>query len=518
VGSDCTSGVCSGSVCQPATCNDSAKNGSETDTDCGGGICPGCAAGRLCSTGTDCAGGYCNSGTCRTPTCTDGAKNGNETDVDCGGGTCSPCVDGQICSVNADCQSGNCPDGTCHAATGCVVTPAARTLLTDVQSRLAFLTTDTANWWLTHGIDPTYGGFYGSLDAQGNSVSPRDKGLIQEARHLWAFSMYYERRSATPAVKAAADSTYQFIVSHLRDASDGEFFYKVNETGSSVLDNRKLLYAEGFAVYALAEYGRVFGVQQAKDYALACFLHFDARTHDTVYGGYDQRADPGWMSAGAEKETNTQIHLMEAFTELYEATGNATAGARLGEMIDVTIDHLLQPTNYVSKEFKLDWTPWGSTIVSYGHDLETAWLLMDAARAAGRDTEPRIIAAAIAMGAQSSFNGLDAATGGYFYEGVPNTTTVTNTEHVWWVEFESLSGNFRLYRLTCDPTYLTRLETTLDWLEARRDPTGGEWYWGHWPDGSMGPRGTLKGEEWKASYHDLRALVYSGDWISDALN
>jgi mannobiose 2-epimerase len=409
------------------------------------------------------------------------------------------------------------------AATGgtgaCTVTPSVRTLLTDVEGRLTFLTSNTANWWLTHGVDTTYGGFYGTLNAQGNSIAPRDKGLIQEARHLWTFSLYYERRGALPAAKAAADSTYAFIVSHLRDTSDGEFFFKVNETGTTVVDSKKLLYAEGFAVYALAEYGRVFNVQAAKDYALACFRHMDARAHDATYGGYDQRNDPpGWLATGVEKETNTHIHLMEAYTALYEATSDATVGVRLNELIDVVVQHLLQPTNYVAQNFKRDWTPFGSVFVSYGHDLETAWLLMDAARAAGRATEAGVRAAALAMGRHSSERGFDAATGGYFYEGVPNSTTVNNTEHIWWVEFESLSGNYWLYRLTCDPVYLDRLELTLHWVEARRDPTYGEWYWGNLPNGSIGPHGTNKGDEWKASYHNLRALVFAGDWVHGTLN
>jgi mannobiose 2-epimerase len=414
--------------------------------------------------------------------------------------------------------SGGLGSGGTGGSVECSVTPAARTLLTDVDGRLALLTSNTADWWLSHGIDATYGGFYGTLNAQGNSVAPSDKGLIQQARHLWAFSMYCERRGAPAAAKVAADSTYEFIVSHMRDPSDGEFYFKVNETGTTVVDSTKLLYAQGFAIYALAEYGRVFNVQAAKDYALACFRHLDARAHDATYGGYDQRNDaPGWLGTGVEKETNTHIHLMEAYTALYRATSDATVSARLNELIDVVATKLLQPSNYVAQNFKVDWALVGNVFVSYGHDLETAWLLLDAAQAAGRDAEAGVRAAALAMGRHSSERGLNAMTGAYNYEGVPNTATVTNTEHIWWVEFESLSGNYWLYRLSCDPVYLERLESTLDWIEARRDPTG-EWYWGNLPDGSIGPRGTNKGEEWKASYHDLRALVFVGDWVHATLN
>jgi hypothetical protein len=48
--------------CQLPTCDDQARNGDETDVDCGGS-CPGCAAGQMCGGDDDCAG-KCSDGTC----------------------------------------------------------------------------------------------------------------------------------------------------------------------------------------------------------------------------------------------------------------------------------------------------------------------------------------------------------------------------------------------------------------------------------------------------------------------
>jgi len=507
-----------------AAASGGAATGGTTST---GGIA---SAGGAVTGGTTSTGGIANAGGTATGGTTNGGTKATGGAVNTGGAANGGAkATGGIANVGGTATGGTKATGGIAnvggTATGgttgtavCTLTPSVRTLLTDVEARLTFLTGNTATWWLSHGIDATYGGFYGTLNSQDNSIAPRDKGLIQEARHLWTFSTYYERRGALPAAKAAADSTYTFIVSHMRDASDGEFYFKVNETGTAIVDSKKLLYAEGFAVYALAEYGRIFNVQAAKDYALTCFRHMDARAHDATYKGYDQRNDAaGWLAAGVEKETNTHIHLMEAFTALYTATNDATVGLRLNELIDVVDTKLLQPTNYVAQNFKVNWTPTGSVYVSYGHDLETAWLVLDAARAAGRSTDPGVLAAALAMGKHSSERGLNATTGAYNYEGVPNSATVNNTEHIWWVEFESLSGNYWLYRLTCDPIYLTRLESTLKWIEARRDPTG-EWYWGNLPNGSIGPHGTNKGDEWKASYHNLRALLFTSDWVHGTLN
>jgi len=88
------------------TCTDQAKNGDETDVDCGGGVCPKCADGKVCLKHADCKSGVCKSGICAAASCTDKVKNGAETDVDCGGGTCPACADTKQCAKNSDCSSG----------------------------------------------------------------------------------------------------------------------------------------------------------------------------------------------------------------------------------------------------------------------------------------------------------------------------------------------------------------------------------------------------------------------------
>ncbi|MFO0758037.1 MAG: DNRLRE domain-containing protein [Byssovorax sp.] len=113
VNAGCVSGVCLNGVCANPACNDHAKNGTETDVDCGGS-CPPCADGGGCGAASDCQSGVCLGGSCAPPGCGDGIKNGNETGTDCGG-SCSPCSNGSGCGTASDCQSGVCLGGQCHA-------------------------------------------------------------------------------------------------------------------------------------------------------------------------------------------------------------------------------------------------------------------------------------------------------------------------------------------------------------------------------------------------------------------
>jgi hypothetical protein len=110
---DCTSRVCTAMICQTPTCTDNVKNGSEGDVDCGGAtMCMPCANGRTCTTGPQCLSLVCSAGHCATPSCTDMIKNGTETDVDCGA-QCPPCADGKVCTSAQDCTSNHCTAGKC---------------------------------------------------------------------------------------------------------------------------------------------------------------------------------------------------------------------------------------------------------------------------------------------------------------------------------------------------------------------------------------------------------------------
>jgi len=102
---------------------DGAKNGTETDVDCGGpGDAPRCEDGKGCAAGSDCASGVCNDAKCQAPRPDDGVKNGDETDVDCGGAAADTprCETGKTCKAHGDCASDGCGyDGKCAIARSC---------------------------------------------------------------------------------------------------------------------------------------------------------------------------------------------------------------------------------------------------------------------------------------------------------------------------------------------------------------------------------------------------------------
>jgi hypothetical protein len=122
-GEDCKSGVCEAAACAPAKPDDGVKNGDESDVDCGGSTtgATACADGKGCATAKDCTSQVCANAVCQAPKGDDGAKNGDESDVDCGGSTTGAprCATDKACSASEDCDSLVC-DGTkktCNAPT-----------------------------------------------------------------------------------------------------------------------------------------------------------------------------------------------------------------------------------------------------------------------------------------------------------------------------------------------------------------------------------------------------------------
>lgn len=370
-------------------------------------------------------------------------------------------------------------------------------------------------FWLINGPDKLNGGFYGTLDENGNPCEPYDKGIIAISRHLWAFSSWYEFKEPSKEVKSICENLYKFIITNFYDSKSKEFYWMTDQKGK-VKDSKKRLYSNSFAILGLSEYAVAFGDRVASEYALQCFRAIDKRAHDQVFGGYDQSNEPDWIQGeGAVKETNTQIHLLESFTALYAATKDSVVKARLEELLYIVAFKLPQPQGNVRLQFKADWTPVNDPVISYGHDLETAWLIYDAARVLNKTSDKSIINQVLKIGTFSGIEGYDSINGGYYATGIPNKK-VTDFSKTWWVQAEALNGLLRLYFLTSQSKWLDKIEKTLSWIENFQvNKKTGEWYWAIDDKGKLVATSEM-GNFWKASYHNLRAAMFVDKWIKES--
>ena len=77
----------------------------------------------------------------------------------------------------------------------------------------------------------------------------------------------------------------------------------------------------------------------------------------------------------AEKTMNTLLHVFEAYTELYRVTKDPFTGDRLRFMMDLFANKVYNKEKGRQEVF-FDRT-WNTLIdlYSYGHDIETSWLI-----------------------------------------------------------------------------------------------------------------------------------------------
>ena len=384
-------------------------------------------------------------------------------------------------------------------------------------TRMDHIARTYAEYWLARGPDSKFGGFHGFLNRQGEPAEPSEKSLIQQARHLWTFSTWFERREPSARIEAIVRDQYRFLIEKFGSPDGVGFYRKISRDGVPV-DPVHQVYPEAFAVYALSAFGRIFEEPEAIERAIRCFRAFDRRAYEPKFGGYDLTGEPPWQTPGASKETNTHIHVMEALTTLAEVSSDPLVHERLREFTELTLTRHRQPLNYAHLEFYLDYRPFGAPCVSYGHDMETSWLVLDALRVIDSSTlvEPlskSLSELALALGKASAEWGYDAQNGGYFNQGVPGGG-VTDREKIWWVQFEALPALVQLHRARVLDDALDRVDSTLDWIEnSQLDQEFGGFFWGVMPDGTLGPWGDRKGDPWKASYHEMRGLMFAADWL-----
>ena len=238
-------------------------------------------------------------------------------------------------------------------------------------------------------IDNENGGFYGEVtyDLKVNKTS--EKGGIQTSRILWFFSAAY-CATKNEEYKKAATHAYEFLRDKLIDKEFKGVYWMVDYLGNPI-DTRKHVYCQSFAIYALSEYYKATKDKQALDLAMNLFSLVENIGFNKENSAYLEEFDREWnitpnemLSENgviAEITTNTHLHVLEGYTNLYSVTNNRVVGERLKELIYTFYNKIYDKEQHLLKIFfDSEW----NTIIdvkSYGHDIEASWLIDDAYKA-----------------------------------------------------------------------------------------------------------------------------------------
>lgn len=394
--------------------------------------------------------------------------------------------------------------------------PAQRELLQRFRQELQTELPRILTWWSDKMVDKTHGGFLGQMD-HFNKIHPNaPKGLVLNARILWAFSAG-ARYLHNDWFRKMADRAYRFLTERFIDRQYGGAYWSLTANGLP-LDTRKQIYGLGFAIYGLAEYYRLSGEEQALETAIQLFEWIEKHSFDPVHGGYfeavNRQGEPladqslSDKDMNVPKSMNTHLHIIEGYANLYRVWKNEKLAAQIDHLLDVFQQRIIAPdTKHLILFFSEDWQA-QSDIISYGHDIEAAWLLLECAEILGKRID-QCKRNALAMALAAS-EGLDGSDGGLWCENHLH-------EKHWWVQAEAMVGFLNAWQLNRGGGNLEYAHGCWRFIQTQlMDKRGGEWWWGLKEDGSLIETEDKAGF-WKCPYHNTRACMEAIDRIGRLL-
>ena len=367
------------------------------------------------------------------------------------------------------------------------------------------------SWWASHTVDEQDGGFYGEVDSGGRAVPGADKGGVLNARLLWFFSAIAHRYRRADAL-ALAHRAFDYIISHFVDPAHEGIYWSVT-AGGQVKNSRKQAYAQAFAVYGLTEYYVATGKPEALTLAKRLLCRIEAAFWDESRGGYIEARSLDWGDLADQrlsdkdldcpKTMNTHLHILEAYTRLFQVAPSADIGEALRRATDILLSRFIDNENkHLRLFFDLDWTDRTHSI-SFGHDIEASWLIWEAVETLG---DPALMhrARPIVLGlAQATLAEGVLADGAIAYERIFDGSLDPDGE--WWGQAEGLIGFVNAWQITQDDAYASAAERL--WVNIGRrfaSNAAGEWTW--YAADSPRPAQSLAGP-WKCPYHNGRAML-----------
>lgn len=360
-------------------------------------------------------------------------------------------------------------------------------------------------------VDKEFGGYYGLLDFDLNLDKKAVKGCILNSRILWFFSSAYLCQK-DPALLENAEHAYRFMLDHCVDGDMGGVYWSVNFDGS-VCDDTKHTYNQAFAIYALAAYARATGKQEPIDLAWKIYEiieskcrdkdgYLEAFTRDFKPASNEKLSENGVM---ATRTMNTLLHVFEGYSGLYQATKDERLAARIREMMDIFVEKIYN-TELRRQEvfFDADY----HTLIdlhSYGHDIESAWLL-DWGCSLLEDEQ--LNAKVIPIFTEMAQNVYEKA---YHGAGLYNECErgVDDKKRIWWVQAETVVGFMNAWQRNPEKGhFLKASQEVWNYIKEKviDHREGSEWYWAVQDNGQPDSSREIV-EPWKCPYHNGRMCI-----------
>lgn len=400
--------------------------------------------------------------------------------------------------------------------------------------------------WYPRVIDNEKGGYFSDFTYDWKPEGSQQKMIVTQARHVWSCAQLM-MLTKEDVHATYAKHGYVFLKDVMWDRVHGGFYNLVERNGVPVKEKDagiilKNAYGNAFGLYALATLYEATKEEEVLAFAKKVFFWLENNSYDPVYGGYYQflteegkAIKTGWGGV-PPKDQNSSIHLMEAFTQLYAVWPDPLVKKRLSEMIYLIRDKMTHEKGYLQLFFANDFTPfslrdslpevqqkrWNLDHVSYGHDIETAYLLMDASlKLMDKEPKDELLKKehqkTLDMGKKMVDHGLkwgwDNKTAGvydagYYYKLNDSPGIIKDTKN-WWAQSETLNTLWYFHQLYPNDPMNYRKLFVEQWDFIKKyliDWENGDWYSSSLdkdPQAKFGRKSNI----WKGNYHTIRTLL-----------
>lgn len=366
------------------------------------------------------------------------------------------------------------------------------------------------SYWSKNAIDTQNDGFIGQIDNNENVIENAEKGSVLNARILWSFSSAYQI-TKNEEHKKIAQRAFDYLSKYFYDTEFGGLFWSIN-ADKTPKDTKNQIYALAFAIYGLSEYYVISKDEKALSIAINLYLKVQKYSYDPVNKGYLEAFTRDWQpiedlrlsdkDANEKKTMNTHLHIVEAYANLFKVWKDKALQKDIIELLQTIEKHFINiKTGHLRLFFDENWIE-KPDIISYGHDIEAAWLLLQCAEISEDVTLITNYKKHAVQMAEVTIEGLDAD-GGLWYEFDSEKNKLIAEKH-WWVQAEALIGFYNAYEITQNEDYLDIVFKNWDFIKKHiLDQQNGEWFWGVNRDYSLIEKD--KAGFWKCPYHNSRA-------------
>ena len=372
--------------------------------------------------------------------------------------------------------------------------------------------TSILNYWSENAVDEKNGGFLGQIDFEETKHPDAEKGAVLHARILWTFAAAF-KKTKDQKHYSLAERTFHYIRSNFYDKEYGGIFWSLHSDGTPK-DTKNQIYALAFVIYGLTEFYGVSQNEEALELAKSLYGKIEKHSFDNENKGYFEAFNQDWTpiedlrlsekDANEKKTMNTHLHIAEAYANLYKVWKNEALKSTIAQLLETIETHFINPENWHLKLFfDENWIE-KPDVISYGHDIEAAWLLLWCAEVIEDETLIKNYSKYAVEMARVTKDGLDTD-GGLWYEFDPEKREMIAEKH-WWPQAELWIGMINAWQISGDEAYFKIFESNWNFVKKNLiDTENGEWIWGINADYSKIEKD--KAGFWKCPYHNSRACL-----------